>query len=214
MSFAGNLISKIRSGEAGMASLLSQYTSPPSRPVDEHDLAELSPHPENALLADEPPDHGLERGSASILRNERMLKQSQGKGDRTGMKASVAFREPPWSFGRARDNTTQHVGGETPYRTREQSDIAPNTWRPSFTFTSEDRPPHAGTTRPQQSFFETVFSSRPAYTERSHSTKVDQSFKLIERRERQMQQELQHLLNAQDYALEKHLANTALADDD
>ncbi|KAI0505604.1 hypothetical protein F5B22DRAFT_515126 [Xylaria bambusicola] len=214
MSFAGNIISKIRSGEASMTSLLLQYASPPSRPVDEHDLAELSPRPEHALLADESPDNGLERGSSSVLRKERMLKQPQGKGDGVGMKASVAFREPPWSFGRARDNTAQNIGEEMPYHTREENDMVSKTWRPSFTFTSEDRPPQAGSTRPQQSFFETMFSSRPAYTERSHSMKLDQSFKLIERRERQMQQELQHLLNAQDYALEKHLANTAPADDD
>jgi hypothetical protein len=59
-----------------------------------------------------------------------------------------------------------------------------------------------------------MFISRPTYSERTPSTKVDQSFKLIERRERQMQQELQQLLDAQDYALEKHLANTTPDDED
>ncbi|KAJ3575618.1 hypothetical protein NPX13_g3971 [Xylaria arbuscula] len=214
MSFTGNLISKFKSGEAGMASFLSHYTSPRSRPVDEHDLEELSPRPEHALLADQVRDDSTDRSNLGHSHNDRSMKQGKMKDDSSRMKASVAFREPPWSFGRARDPTYQHTGGKMPHRTTEQDPGINDTWRPSFTFTSEERSPPAGTTGPQMSFFETMFSPRPAYTERTSSTKVDQSFKLIERRERQMQKELQHLLDAQDYALEKHLANTLPGDDD
>ena len=216
MSFTGNLISKLKSGEAGMASFLSQYTSPPSRPVDEHDLAELSPRPEHALLAGQGSDDSPDRDNSSRSRDERSVKKGQrkSKGDSTNMKASVAFREPPWSFGRARDSSYQNTGGKMPYQTNERDVNIADTWRPSFTYTSEDRSPPARTTGPQMSFFETMFKPRPAYTERTPSTKVDRSFKLIERRERQMQKALQQLLDAQDYALEKHLANTAPGDDD
>ncbi len=214
MSFAGNLFTKLGFGEAGMASLLPQYTSPPSRPVDEHDLAELSPRPEHALLADEIPGNALNRRSSNIVHNGRISINEQSKGANAREKASVAFQEPPWSPGRTRETVPHHAAGRRAYQTPEQSTKAPETWRPSFAFTSEDPDPHAGTAGPQLSFLETMFAARPPYTERTPSTHVDQSFKLIERRERQMQQELQKLLDAQDYALEKHLANTTPDDDD
>ncbi|KAI1736112.1 hypothetical protein F4680DRAFT_461378 [Xylaria scruposa] len=175
-----------------MASFMSQYTSPPSRPVDEHDLAELSPRPEDALLATETDDNNPTRRSSS-----------KSKGDSARMKASVAFQEPPWSPGRTGDAIHDYRAGKRAYKQREQ-----NARPPGISFTSEARDLHAENDGAQQSFFESMFLPRPAYTQRTPSTKVDQSFKLIERRERQMQQELQQLLDAQDYALEKHLANT------
>ncbi|GAW16759.1 hypothetical protein ANO14919_061960 [Xylariales sp. No.14919] len=209
MSFTGNLFSKLGLGDGGMSSLLPQYASPPSRPVDEHHLAQLSPRPEDALLAHEPPSHP---GSPGVLRNGQNSAHVQGKGDNARVKASVTFQEPPWSPRSTGDPIHDYRAGKRTYRTREQNTKAPEIWRPSFT--TEDRDPHPGS---QLSFFENMFSARsarPAYTERTPSAKVDQSFKLIERRERQMQQELQQLLDAQDYALEKHLANTAPDDDD
>ncbi|KAI0423702.1 hypothetical protein F5Y09DRAFT_194307 [Xylaria sp. FL1042] len=207
MTFTGNLFSKLGFGEAGMSSILPQYMSPCSRPVDEHDLAELSPRPEHALLADQMSGNDPDHGSSNIMRNGRSsIIHGQDKRNSARAKASVAFQEPPWSPSRTRD------ARERAYQTHDQNAKPPETWRPSFTFTSEDHDRH-GTSGPQLSFFETMFTSRPSYPERRSSEKVDQSFKLIERRERQMQQELQQLLDAQDYALEKHLAKT-IPDDD
>ncbi|TRX91582.1 hypothetical protein FHL15_007587 [Xylaria flabelliformis] len=203
MSFTGNLFSKLRLGESGMASFISQYTSPPSRPVDEHDLAELSPRPEHALLATEIDDSNPSRSSSSTVRSGGKPVHLQSKGDAARMKASVAFQEPPWSPGRTGDAIHDYRAGKRAYKQREQ-----NTKPPGISFTSEARDLHAENDGAQPSFFESMFLPRPAYTQRTPSTKVDQSFKLIERRERQMQQELQQLLDAQDYALEKHLANT------
>ncbi|KAI0188120.1 hypothetical protein EV127DRAFT_482755 [Xylaria flabelliformis] len=203
MSFTGNLFSKLRLGESGMASFISQYTSPPSHPVDEHDLAELSPRPEHALLATEIDNSNPSRSSSSTVRSGEKLVHGQGKGDAARMKASVAFQEPPWSPGRTGDAIHDYRAGKRAYKQREQ-----NTKPPGISFTSEARDLHSENDGVQPSFFESMFLPRPAYTQRTPSTKVDQSFKLIERRERQMQQELQQLLDAQDYALEKHLANT------
>ncbi|KAI1349165.1 hypothetical protein F5Y01DRAFT_191714 [Xylaria sp. FL0043] len=211
MNFTGNLFSKLRLGEAGMSSILPQYTPPRSRPVDEHDLAELSPRPEHALLADEHYSDTLNDDSSNNMRNGRSsIIHRQDKRNSGKMKASVAFQDSPWSPGRAGDAGDT---GERAYRTRDQNTKAPDTWRPSFTYTVEDHDSH-GTSGPHLSFFETMFSSRPTHPERRSSVKVDQSFKLIERRERQMHQELQHLLDAQDYALEKHLAKTIPDDDE
>ncbi|KAI0544793.1 hypothetical protein F4679DRAFT_563533 [Xylaria curta] len=203
MSFTGNLFSKLGLGETGMASFMSQYTTPPSRPVDEHDLAELSPRPEDALLATETDDSNPTRSSPSTVHSGGKPVHVQSKGDTPRMKASVAFQEPPWSPGRTGDAIHDYRAGKRAYKQREQ-----NAKPPGISFTSEARDLHAENDGAQPSFFESMFLPRPAYTQRTPSTKVDQSFKLIERRERQMQQELQQLLDAQDYALEKHLANT------
>ncbi|KAI0440832.1 hypothetical protein F4803DRAFT_456733 [Xylaria telfairii] len=212
MSFTGNLFSKLGLGETGMASFMSQYTSPPSRPVDEHDLAELSPRPEDALLASESDDNHPSRSGSSTAHNRGRSIDGQSKGDNARVKASVTFQEPPWSPGRTGDAIHDYRAGKRAYKQHEQNTKPPQFWRPSFA--SEPRDSHAENAGAQQSFFESMFLPRPAYTQRAPSTNVDQSFKLIERRERQMQQELQQLLDAQDYALEKHLANTAPDDDD
>ncbi|KAI0466278.1 hypothetical protein F4859DRAFT_507522 [Xylaria cf. heliscus] len=211
MSFTGNLFSKLGLGETGMASFMSQYTSPPSRPVDEHDLAELSPRLEDSLLVNGIDEHSPSRSSPGTVHNGGKSIHAQSKGDTTRMKSSVAFQEPPWSPGRTGDALHDYRAGKRAYKQREQNTKPPETRRPSFA--SEPRDAHAENAGAQPSFFESMFLPRPAYTQRAPSTKVDQSFKLIERRERQMQQELQQLLDAQDYALEKHLANTTPDDD-
>ncbi|KAI0874282.1 hypothetical protein GGS24DRAFT_459857 [Hypoxylon argillaceum] len=214
MSFTGNLFSKLGLGEPGRASLLPQYTSPPSRAVDELDLAELSPRPEDALLAHDISDRTANNGSSSnAMRNGgNSVLYSRNKGDNARVvQASVTFQEPLRSPGRSRDAIHDYKPGERAYHQQhEQNTKAPEIWRPSFL--TETDPSHArtrtGTAGPQLSLFESIFMTRPTYTERTPSTKVDRSFKLIERRERQMQKELQQLLDAQDYALEKHLAST------
>ncbi|KAI0449657.1 hypothetical protein F5B21DRAFT_493578 [Xylaria acuta] len=211
MSFTGNLFSKLGLGESGMASFMSQYTSPPSRPVDEHDLAELSPRPEDALLATEIHHHNPSRSNPSTVHNGGKSIHVHSKGGAAGMKASVAFQDPPRSPGRTGNALHDYRAGKRAYKQREQGTEAPEIWRPSFA--SEARGSPAENAGAQPSFFESMFLPRPAYTQRTASTKVDQSFKLIERRERQMQLELQQLLDAQDYALEKHLANTTPDDD-
>ncbi|KAI1164658.1 hypothetical protein F5B18DRAFT_242961 [Nemania serpens] len=211
MSFTGNLFSRLGLGEAGRASLRTQYASSPSRPVDqhddEHDLAELSPRPEDALLADDTSDAAPDRRGFGTTHSGASSTQAHSKGDSSGVKASVPLQESPWSPGRTDPGVHDYSAGQGVDQTREQDGKAPEIWRPSF-LTEVDHP-HAETAGSPLSFFESMFKARPAYTERTPSpTKVDQSFKLLERRERQMQQELQQLLDAQDYALEKHLADT------
>ncbi|KAI1193135.1 hypothetical protein F5X97DRAFT_51911 [Nemania serpens] len=212
MSFTGNLFSKLGLGDAGRASFIDKYTSPPSRAVDEHDdehdLAELSPRPEDALLANDSSDDTPDRHRFSAAPNSASSMQAHNKGDNVGVKASVTFQESPWWPNRSDPVAYDYTAGQEVDQQREQNGKAPEIWRSSFL--TEVHHPHTETPGPSLSFFETMFKARPSYTERAPSpTKVDQSFRLLERRERQMQQELQHLLDAQDYALEKHLANTS-----
>ncbi|KAI1111047.1 hypothetical protein F5Y14DRAFT_426896 [Nemania sp. NC0429] len=211
MSFTGNLFSKLGLGDAGRASFLPQYTSPPSRPVDEHhdehDLAELSPRPEDSLLAGDTSDATPHRRSSSTASapalNGASSIQASIRSGGYGVKASVAFQDSLWPPGRSDLNLFEYRPGQEIGQQREQNGKAPDVHHS-----------HADTPGPPLSFFESMFKARPAYTERAPSPSVvDQSFKLLERRERQMQQELQHLLDAQDYALDKHLANTSPDDD-
>ncbi|KAI1182676.1 hypothetical protein F5B17DRAFT_176002 [Nemania serpens] len=207
MSFSENLFSKLGLGEVGRGSFLAQYTSPPLRPVDEHgdehDLAELSPRPEDALLADNTSDAtpGRRRLRASSI-------PAHNHRDNSGARASVTFQESSWTPGRSDPSAYDYGVSQGVDQKREQNGKAPEIWLSSF-LTEIDHP-HTETPTPQLSFFESMFKARPAYTERAPSpANVDQSFKLLERRERQMHRELQRLLDAQDYALEKHLANTS-----
>ncbi|KAI1174856.1 hypothetical protein F4777DRAFT_368259 [Nemania sp. FL0916] len=221
MSLTGNLFSKLGLGEGARPTFLSQYTSPPSRPVDEHDLAELSPRPEDALLADDPSSHTTGRSRAGEMRSGPDSARARNKRDSDSTRATVSVasqsqsqsQSPPWSAyndgDSARDSSDSRPS-ERPHRRREPgASKVPRIWRPSFL--AEAAGPSAGVTQP--SFFESMFVGRATHLERSSSIKADHRFKLMQRRERQLQQELQQLLDAQDYALEKHLANTTPEDD-
>ncbi|KAI0390771.1 hypothetical protein F5Y17DRAFT_443223 [Xylariaceae sp. FL0594] len=213
MSFAKELFPRFRRQSRG--GILPLFTSPPSRSVDEHDLAELSPRPDEALLvngfSDTPPN-----GGSSAMRNRGNSAQAHyNKGKNVKMNASVSFQEPPRSpsgsgYGFYEDERSEQGSRQYDEYLEERSSLpvpVPGIWRPSFL--REPRDLHIDSAGPHQSFFESMFNPRPALTERASSTKVDQTFKIIERRERQMQRELQQLLDAQDYALEKHLANSS-----
>ncbi|KAI8629810.1 hypothetical protein F5Y19DRAFT_464478 [Xylariaceae sp. FL1651] len=191
-----------------MASLLPQYVSPSSQPVDGHDLAELSPRPADALLANERFDSSPNDGGSSASRGSSI--HPHNKGNYSRAKASVTIQEPPWSPSRTGDTVHDYRAGKRAYQKREQNLKGPELWHPPLP--PEPRGSRVANNGPQLSFFESVFMTRPTYPDRTSSTKVDQSFKLIERRERQMQQELQQLLDAQDYALEKHLADNVSDD--
>ncbi|KAI2638435.1 hypothetical protein GGS21DRAFT_439600 [Xylaria nigripes] len=210
MSFTGNIFSKLGFGEGQGVSLLPQYVSPPSRPFNEHDLAELSPRPDDALLASPVSDHAQNRGSPGGIHNKGDYIYAQKNRNRAKMKTSVTFQEPPRSPGGLENALHDDRAGKRVYKNNEPNPNPPGIWWPSLP--PESRGSHAGKTNGQLPFFESIFISRPAYSQNT-SIQVDQTFKFLERRQNQMQQELQQLLDAQDYALEKHLASTAPDDD-
>ncbi|KAI0204351.1 hypothetical protein F4808DRAFT_413223 [Astrocystis sublimbata] len=212
MNFSGNLFSKFGLGEPGMTSYISRHTSSPSSPVEEHHLARLSPRPDHALLANET-DDGSSNNSSNLnpKGNGRKPQPVENRHDTGKMKASVTFEEAPWSPGRTGDAIYDYRAGKRAHKQRDNNPESPGIGISFLPSSSGHRDGNAGS---QPSFFESMFLPRPVHNQRNASTKVDQTFKLIERRERQMQQELQRLLDAQDYALEKHLASAIQEQDD
>ncbi|GAP84422.1 putative autophagy-related protein 28 protein [Rosellinia necatrix] len=209
MSATANLFSELG---AGVASLLTQNTSRPSYADNEHDLAELSPWSEPAPLASAISDNTRDHGSSSTSRNSANPIHMQSKGDKARPKASIRSGGSPLSSGRSGGSMYSYGAGEGEHKNYGQDNKLPGIWHPSYLPDTLD--PQSRTTGPQPSFLGSIFMARPTYAERSLSFEVDRGLHVIERRERQMQQEIQQLLDAQDYALEKHLASTVPGEND
>ncbi|CAJ2499742.1 Uu.00g025950.m01.CDS01 [Anthostomella pinea] len=201
-----------------MSSLLPRYVSPPRGRADEHDLSELSPRPDDALLdPDSSHDATYNTENSGTIKNNNTLPggtsvhanvSAVAKGK---AKAVVTIQEPAWAPKRTGDHVGDYRAGRRAYQDRQQKLSGPELWRPPFPSEPRDRTaPNAG---PHMSFFESMFMTRSHSAERVPS-QVDQSFKLIQRRERQLQQETQQLLDAQQYALERNLADISQEDDD
>ncbi|KAI1432780.1 hypothetical protein GGR50DRAFT_696748 [Xylaria sp. CBS 124048] len=209
MSFTGGLFSKLGFGEAPTTSALPQFASPPSRGFSDLDLAELSPKPDDALLAGRDSDDTQTGDTSSVMRNRRGSTRTRDKRNNDSVRASVSFQEPPRSPGRTGSAGQSHAD-KMVYHESERSDKPPPVWHASLPSESLGSS-HSRKTSGQVPFFDSMFAGRPTHSR--SSTPVDQTFKVLERREHQMQRELQQLLDAQDYALEKHLASTAPDDD-
>ncbi|KAI1809421.1 hypothetical protein GGS20DRAFT_572044 [Poronia punctata] len=202
MSFTKDLFSKRRHDNGSM---LWYPTSPLSHSVDGHTLAELSPRPDKAILVND----FLGAGPSSSVRDgANPVDANKSSGD--GTNTSVSFQDPSYlPSGNGGGNHDFKVGRKG-YDEREEK-LIPGIWRPSFLNRPHER--YTGNERTHLSFFQSMFQARAPFSERAPASKVDQSFRILERRERQIEQELQNLLDAQDYALEKHLADTSSGDD-
>ncbi|KAI1089402.1 hypothetical protein F5B19DRAFT_377902 [Rostrohypoxylon terebratum] len=204
MSFGTSVLSRLRLGEAGMSTLLPLHTSPPSRPSEEHDLAELSPRADDALLSpvfsrDLPPPNG---SSANHQNDDHNSAQSKGK----GKAIAFAYQERP-VYSRSR---TPNSSGDRAFPTggnQKDLKVPPGIWRPKIRTEQRDNG-HAIISAPA-SLVESIFLGRSSRPDRSSDRdvryEVDNTFKLIQRRERQMHKELQKLLDAQGAALERDL---------
>ncbi|KAI0882360.1 uncharacterized protein GGS22DRAFT_50735 [Annulohypoxylon maeteangense] len=203
MSFGTSVLSKLRLGEGGMSTLLPLHTSPPSRPSEEHDLAELSPRADDALLSpgfsrDLTPDSS----GADYRNNDRISARSKGKGK------AIAFAyqdRPVYSNSRtpkSGDDYTFATGGN-----QKDLKVPPGIWRPKIH--TEQRDSGHATTGTPTSLVESIFLGRSSRTDRSSDriicSEVDNTFKFMQRRERQIHKELQKLLDAQGAALERDL---------
>ncbi|KAI0377628.1 hypothetical protein F5Y04DRAFT_174134 [Hypomontagnella monticulosa] len=208
MSFGTTLLSKIGLSDARMSTLLPLHTSPRREP-EEHDLSELSPRPDDALLS---PD--FTRGFAykndtsdtynesdtGLLKMDRTSARSKGK----GKAIAFAYQGRPQY---ARSRTTNAVDDyNTPNSGAEKDlQVPPGIWRPNIHTERRNSSNATPTTRP--SLVESIFMGRPERpSERTVRSEVDNTFKMMQRRERQMHKELQKLLDAQGAALERDLA--------
>ncbi|RYP45324.1 hypothetical protein DL768_008308 [Monosporascus sp. mg162] len=173
-----------------MSSLLPQYSSPPRRSSSDHSLGELSPRPDDALLyadADSPntpsrshmADHEMPDSSP------RFSAKANSKGK--GKAVAIAYQGQPRSWYQQLKKPS--FVPPTPYDVAEES------------FSEPVREPAS------ESFIETIFARRPRPVETASNSRfqVDDTFREIARRERQMQKELQKLLDAQAAAIEQKL---------
>ncbi|KAI1135944.1 hypothetical protein F5Y05DRAFT_405576 [Hypoxylon sp. FL0543] len=194
MSFGNSVLSKLGLGEGGMSTLLPLHISPPRRSPEEHDLAELSPRPDDALLS---PDYSRESTPSGMDRNTT---RSKGK----GKAIAFAYQDRPLY---SRSRTTNSVNDYSFPTSSNQNDlkVPPGIWRPNIH--SERRNSTNATPTTHTSFVESIFlgrADRPS--DRMLRSEVDHTFKMLQRREGQIQKELQKLLDAQGAALERDLA--------
>ncbi|XXH02928.1 hypothetical protein Hte_009318 [Hypoxylon texense] len=185
-------------GDGRISSLLPLHTSPPPRSPDEHDLADLSPRPDDALL---PQD--LTYGNDNLPTRASSSIRPNGKGKGKGKAIAFAYPErqpfsPSKTFDPANDFNTPTNGTQKDLR------VPPGIWRPNIR--PEQRNHSQGSIAPHTSFVESIFLGRSdRTTDRALRSETDGTFKIIQRRERQMQKELQRLLDAQSTALERDL---------
>ncbi|KAI1771222.1 hypothetical protein F4818DRAFT_450062 [Hypoxylon cercidicola] len=200
MSLGTSFLSRMGLGDGRMSSLLPLHTSPPLRSPDEHDLADLSPRPDDALL---PQDFTYGNDNSPTHASSSIHPKGKGKGKGKGKAIAFAYPErQPFPRSRTFDPASDF---NTPANNAQRGlQVPPGIWRPNI------RPEHRNHSHdniaPHTSFVESIFLGRPdRTTERSWRSEIDTTFKVIHRRERQMQIELQKLLDAQNAALERDL---------
>ncbi|OTA89090.1 hypothetical protein M434DRAFT_398806 [Hypoxylon sp. CO27-5] len=194
MSFGNSVLSKLGFGEGGMSTLLPLHTSPPRPSPEEHDLSELSPRPDDALLSPdlsrEPTPNGMDRNIA----------RSKGK----GKAIAFAYQDRPL-YSRSRISNSVNDYSFATSSNQNDLKVPPGIWRPNLR--TERRNSSNATPAIHTSFVESIFMGRAdRLPDRVIRSEVDHTFKVLQRRERQMQKELQKLLDAQGAALERDLA--------
>ncbi|RYO78183.1 hypothetical protein DL766_003655 [Monosporascus sp. MC13-8B] len=173
-----------------MSPLLPQYNSPPRRSSSDHSLGELSPRPDDAPLyagADSPntPSRGHMAEHEMPDSSPRFSAKANSKGK--GKAVAIAYQGQPRSWYQQLKKPS--FVPPTPYDVAEES------------FSEPVQKPLS------ESFIESIFPRRPRPAETSGNSRfqVDDTFREIARRERQMQKELQKLLDAQAAAIEQKL---------
>lgn len=200
MSLGASFLSKMGIGDGRMSSLLPLHTSSPPRSPDEHDLADLSPRPDDALL---PQDLTYGNDNSPTYASSSIRPKGKGKGKGKGKAIAFAYPERQ-SFSRSK-TLDPASDFDTPTNSAlKDLRVPPGIWRPNIR--PEQRNHSQGSIAPHTSFVESIFLGRPDRTsDRTLRSETDGTFKIIQRRERQMQKELQRLLDAQGAALERDL---------
>ncbi|KAI8961165.1 hypothetical protein F5Y11DRAFT_241542 [Daldinia sp. FL1419] len=209
MSFGNTLLAKLGNlSEGGMSTILSSYTSPSRRRSEEHDLAELSPRPDDALL---PPnstrdfayrDNSLDTPRSLRSNTPNMNDPSSPSSRPKGKGKAIAF---------AYQGRPRYSRAETPDSLDDLSEprgtdlqVPPGIWRPNIHIGPQNNRRAVTNTRP--SLVESIFGGRPdRSSDRTVQSDVDSTFKMLYRRERQLEKELQKLLDAQGDALQRDL---------
>lgn len=189
---------RIRLGDGTMSSLLLQ-TSPPPHP-DEHDLADLSPRPDDALL---PQDFTYEHNSPDSRLSSSMRPNGKGKGKGKGKAIAFAYPEQQ-PFPRSRSYDPASDSNVFPSSPQKDLKVPPGIWRPNIR--PEQLHHSQDSVAPHKSLVGSIFLGRAERTtDRALHLGTDTSFNIMQRRERQIQKELHRFIDAQSTALERDL---------
>ncbi|KAI1100297.1 hypothetical protein F4804DRAFT_49229 [Jackrogersella minutella] len=200
MSFGTTVLSKLRLGEGGMSSLLPLHTSPPPHPSEEHDLSELSPRPDDALLS---PDFSRTSTPNSSGTNPPNMDRNSARSKGKGKAIAFAYLDRPL-YSRSRTPNSVDENSVASGSNQKDSKVPPGIWRPNIR--AERRDSSHASPGLHKSFVESIFLGRAdRSSDRMIRSEVDHTFKTLQRREHQMQKELQKLLDAQGAALERDL---------
>ncbi|KAI1761173.1 hypothetical protein GGR53DRAFT_41918 [Hypoxylon sp. FL1150] len=194
-----SLFSKMGLGDGGMSSLLPLQMSPPPRSPHEHDLADLSPRPDDALLPKDLTDgYNLSSPLSSSMR-------PNGKGKGKGKGKAIAFAYPERQpFPRSRTYNPAGDSNVFPSSAQKDLEVPPGIWRPNLQ--PEQRNYSYDSIASPASLVGSLFLGKAERTtDRVLQSEIDTGFKIMQRQERQMQKELQGLIDAQSAALERDL---------
>ncbi|KAI1383927.1 uncharacterized protein F4822DRAFT_418044 [Hypoxylon trugodes] len=209
MSFGNTLLSKFGLGEGGMSSLLPLHISPPQHPSEEHDLSELSPRPDDALLSpgferDIPYDNDSFHTANDFGPDHPLKMDTSTRSKSKGKAIAFAYQGRP-QYSRSQTPNSVDDDNISARGSQRGLQVPPGIWRPNIR--TEQRDNNHAHTNNQPSFVESILMGRPDRpSDRTLRAEVDNTFRMIQRRERQMQKELQRLLDAQGAALERDLA--------
>ncbi|KAL7620553.1 hypothetical protein AAE478_009548 [Parahypoxylon ruwenzoriense] len=191
-----------------MSSLLPLHTSSPPRLNDDHDLVDLSPRPDDALLPSKFSSSFAHRKAPSKHTSKPSIDQGDMNGNSArskgkGKAIAFAYQEPQYPSSRATDPMDDDSLASD--NSKNKLRVPPGIWRPTIHTPERHDLSHANT-MPRTSLVESIFLGRPDRPlDRTFRSDVDNTFKLIQRRERQMEGELQKLLDAQSEALLREL---------
>ncbi|KAH9892185.1 hypothetical protein F4778DRAFT_328784 [Xylariomycetidae sp. FL2044] len=210
MSFGSGLFAKFGLPE-GMSSLLPQYTSPPRSRTGEHSLYELSPRPDHDPLPPGSVSVSEKNGSKATRSSAQFSGPSNGvasaqasnKGKGKAKASAVSNHGSPY---RSSNSEEGYERGNGVDETREKIRTGQTSRRSPPPSPPRDwNIPNAG---PALTFMESMFMPRPKERSgRHHVGKVDKSFQMIMHREKQIERQLQKMLQAQERALDAEFAD-------
>ncbi|KAI0170157.1 hypothetical protein BJ166DRAFT_188663 [Pestalotiopsis sp. NC0098] len=219
MSSRSSFVPRLSLGGHGGSKLATQYQQ--RGRSNDYDLSELSPRPSSPLLS---PDHVRDFGLEDPYANGEHAssnRSSQGKGKAKAKAVAYADQGEQFPPVSVVDRMRTYREGQAATRDRERQTVdnfrgSSNgpMWQPprSVRYRDDSRMHQSQRASPQSKYDQTknlgasfigFLNPSPATSDLSTTGDVDNTFRTIQRREKQIQKELQNLLDAQAAALDQ-----------